>query len=70
MAFAERGRLVYQDEDGLLDLPLPQLPGAHQIDNAGLAVADAAARRHHARRRRAIEAGLASMPTGRPACSG
>jgi dihydrofolate synthase/folylpolyglutamate synthase len=39
MAFAERGRLVYQDEDGLLDLPLPRLAGAHQIDNAGLAVA-------------------------------
>ena len=39
MAFAERGRLVYQDEDGLLDLPLPQLPGAHQVDNAGLAIA-------------------------------
>jgi dihydrofolate synthase/folylpolyglutamate synthase len=39
MAFAERGRLVYQDEDGLLDLPMPRLAGAHQIDNAGLAVA-------------------------------
>ncbi|HEX2257620.1 MAG TPA: folylpolyglutamate synthase/dihydrofolate synthase family protein [Afifellaceae bacterium] len=39
MAFAERGRLVYQDEEGLLDLPLPRLAGAHQIDNAGLAVA-------------------------------
>jgi dihydrofolate synthase/folylpolyglutamate synthase len=39
MAFSERGRLVYQDEDGLLDLPLPRLPGAHQIDNAGLAIA-------------------------------
>ncbi|HWT30328.1 MAG TPA: bifunctional folylpolyglutamate synthase/dihydrofolate synthase, partial [Propylenella sp.] len=33
------GRLVYQDEEGLLDLPLPRLAGAHQIDNAGLAVA-------------------------------
>jgi dihydrofolate synthase/folylpolyglutamate synthase len=39
MSFAERGRLVYQDEDGLLDLPLPRLPGGHQIDNAGLAIA-------------------------------
>jgi dihydrofolate synthase/folylpolyglutamate synthase len=39
MAFSERGRLVYQDEDGLLDLPPPRLPGAHQIDNAGLAIA-------------------------------
>jgi dihydrofolate synthase/folylpolyglutamate synthase len=35
----ERGRLVYQDERGLLDLPAPRLFGRHQIDNAGLAVA-------------------------------
>lgn len=35
----ERGRLVFQDEAGLLDLPLPALPGAHQIDNAGAALA-------------------------------
>ncbi|MBP0483155.1 bifunctional folylpolyglutamate synthase/dihydrofolate synthase [Sagittula salina] len=35
----ERGRLVYQDETGLLDLPLPVLPGAHQYQNAGAAVA-------------------------------
>ncbi|MFZ5964477.1 bifunctional folylpolyglutamate synthase/dihydrofolate synthase [Thalassococcus sp. BH17M4-6] len=35
----ERGRMVFQDETGLLDLPLPNLPGAHQIDNAGAALA-------------------------------
>ncbi|TNC49847.1 bifunctional folylpolyglutamate synthase/dihydrofolate synthase [Rubellimicrobium rubrum] len=35
----ERGRLVYQDERGLLDLPLPNLPGPHQIVNAGAALA-------------------------------
>lgn len=35
----ERGRLVYQDETGLLDLPLPALPGPHQIMNAGAAIA-------------------------------
>ncbi|QRG08293.1 bifunctional folylpolyglutamate synthase/dihydrofolate synthase [Xanthobacter dioxanivorans] len=35
----EGGRLVYADEDGLLDLPRPRLVGPHQIDNAGLAVA-------------------------------
>ncbi|UWQ99680.1 bifunctional folylpolyglutamate synthase/dihydrofolate synthase [Rhodobacteraceae bacterium S2214] len=35
----ERGRLVYQDERGLLDLPLPALPGPHQIMNAGAAIA-------------------------------
>jgi dihydrofolate synthase/folylpolyglutamate synthase len=39
MAHAERGRLVYQDDHGLLDLPLPKLLGAHQVENAGLAVA-------------------------------
>ncbi|WP_413220493.1 bifunctional folylpolyglutamate synthase/dihydrofolate synthase [Tritonibacter mobilis] len=35
----ERGCLVYQDERGLLDLPLPNLMGAHQIQNAGAALA-------------------------------
>ncbi len=35
----ERGRLVFKDERGLLDLPLPALLGAHQIDNAGAALA-------------------------------
>lgn len=37
--FVQRGRLVYQDDSGLLDLPLPALYGPHQIDNAALAVA-------------------------------
>lgn len=35
----ERGRLVFQDEAGLLDLPLPNLIGAHQVANAGAALA-------------------------------
>ncbi len=35
----ERARLVYQDENGLLDLPLPNLPGPHQVQNAGAAIA-------------------------------
>ncbi|MCR8549053.1 bifunctional folylpolyglutamate synthase/dihydrofolate synthase [Salipiger sp. P9] len=38
-AWEERGRLVFQDETGLMDLPLPNLPGAHQIENAGAALA-------------------------------
>ena len=38
-AYEQHGRLVFQDEDGLLDLPLPQLKGRHQIDNAGNAIA-------------------------------
>jgi dihydrofolate synthase / folylpolyglutamate synthase len=37
--FAQRGRLVYQDDEQLLDLPLPSLVGPHQIDNAALAIA-------------------------------
>jgi dihydrofolate synthase/folylpolyglutamate synthase len=35
----ERGRLVYQDDAGLLDLAAPRLFGRHQFDNAGLAIA-------------------------------
>ncbi|MRU14998.1 bifunctional folylpolyglutamate synthase/dihydrofolate synthase [Roseovarius sp. A21] len=35
----ENDRLIYQDETGLRDLPLPNLPGDHQIQNAGAAIA-------------------------------
>ncbi len=35
----EGDRLIFQDETGLLDLPLPNLPGPHQIMNAGAALA-------------------------------
>ena len=35
----EAGRLVFQDETGLLDLPKPTLLGAQQIENAGIALA-------------------------------
>jgi len=35
----ERGRLVFQDETGLLDLPMPALRGKHQVENAGAALA-------------------------------
>lgn len=38
-AHEERGRLVYSDEGGLLDLPRPRLIGRHQIENAGTAIA-------------------------------
>lgn len=36
---AYEGALHFRDAVGLLQLPLPRLPGAHQIDNAGLAIA-------------------------------
>ncbi|WP_170407639.1 bifunctional folylpolyglutamate synthase/dihydrofolate synthase [Ruegeria arenilitoris] len=35
----EHGSLIYQDENGLRDLPLPNLLGAHQVQNAGAALA-------------------------------
>lgn len=35
----ENGRLIYEDEQGLLDLPLPRLAGRHQQINAGTAIA-------------------------------
>jgi len=33
------GRLVFSDETGLIDLPPPALIGAHQLENAALAIA-------------------------------
>jgi len=39
IAFEEHGRFVFQDTDGLLDLPLPALPGRHQLANAATAIA-------------------------------
>jgi dihydrofolate synthase/folylpolyglutamate synthase len=39
MVGEERGRLVYQDDKGLMDLPAPRLFGRHQYDNAGAAIA-------------------------------
>ena len=38
-ATEERGRLVFQDDDGLIDMPAPKLYGRHQFENAGLAIA-------------------------------
>jgi dihydrofolate synthase/folylpolyglutamate synthase len=35
----ENGRLVFEDEVGLVDLPLPRLPGRHQHGNAANALA-------------------------------
>jgi dihydrofolate synthase/folylpolyglutamate synthase len=37
-AMSENGRLIFQDDDTLLDLSLPRLAGAHQIANAALAI--------------------------------
>lgn len=39
LAFEENGRMIYQDEEGLMDLPPPRLPGRHQYANAAAAIA-------------------------------
>ena len=39
IAFQENGRMIYQDGDGLMDLPQPRLPGRHQFANAAAAIA-------------------------------
>ncbi|MBU1174176.1 MAG: bifunctional folylpolyglutamate synthase/dihydrofolate synthase [Alphaproteobacteria bacterium] len=39
--YGQRGRLVYQDENGLVDMPEPALAGPFQFDNAALAIAAA-----------------------------
>ncbi|HEY8595280.1 MAG TPA: folylpolyglutamate synthase/dihydrofolate synthase family protein [Devosiaceae bacterium] len=39
--YQQGGRLVYQDDQGLLDLPLPHLAGPFQVDNAAVAIAAA-----------------------------
>jgi dihydrofolate synthase/folylpolyglutamate synthase len=38
-AHEEQGRLIFQDVQGLIDLPLPRLPGRHQLENAATAIA-------------------------------
>lgn len=42
-AWSEHDRLVFEEESLLWDLPLPALPGRHQITNAALALAAARA---------------------------
>lgn len=57
-AFEQRGRLVFQRQDRLLDMPLPALLGAHQIVNAGTAIAGALELKHFGIDERAISRGL------------
>jgi dihydrofolate synthase/folylpolyglutamate synthase len=60
-AFEQRGRLVYQSEARLLDLPLPALMGQHQVGNAGTAVAAALQLEDFGITDVAIERGLTSV---------
>jgi len=57
-AFEQRGRLVYQSAERLMDLPLPGLMGQHQIGNAGTSIAAALQLRGLGISDAAIEQGL------------
>ena len=39
LAYEENGRMIYQDERGLMDISPPKLPGRHQFANAAAAIA-------------------------------
>lgn len=60
-AYEQRGRLVVQTENRVLDLPLPALVGSHQIINAGTAVAAALNLSGQNVTERAIERGLTTV---------
>ena len=59
-AYAQAGRLIFQNGEGLLELPPPNLFGAHQFDNAGVAVAAALALGDPRINEAALAAGLTS----------
>jgi len=61
MAHEEHRRMVFQDENGLMDLPLPRLPGAHQIVNAAVAIATLRRQQAWPVSDRAIEDGLMTV---------
>ena len=60
-AYEQSGRLVFQATEQVLDLPLPALVGAHQIGNAGVAVAAALQLADLGIDERAIEQGLRTV---------
>ena len=66
----ERGRLVYQDDRGLMDLAAPKLFGRHQFDNAGLAIATLRALDAFKIGMPRISRPASSTPNGRRGCSG
>jgi len=65
----ERGRLVYQDDRGLIDLAAPKLFGRHQFDNCRPRDCDAARARRVQDRTGGVRGPASSMPNGRRGCS-
>jgi dihydrofolate synthase/folylpolyglutamate synthase len=60
LAYEENGRMVYQDDSGLMDLPPPRLPGRHQYSNAAAAIAAVRAAGFEVSHR-AVEKAMASV---------
>jgi len=60
-AHDERGRMVFQNDEGVIDLPHPKLAGMHQIENAALAIAAIKAQDVFKVSDAAIEKGLSSV---------
>lgn len=58
--YEQHGRLVFLDEHGLLDLPMPKLFGRFQIENAGIAIAAIRKLADPSVQEKEIEAGLAT----------
>ncbi len=59
--FEQHGRLVFQNQNELLDLPMPGLVGHHQITNAGTAIATIKLLRDGRIKAKHIEAGLGNV---------
>lgn len=59
-AHEENGRLVFQDQIGLIDIAPPRLAGRHQFLNAGLAIAALRAQHQFEISAQAIDEGVAS----------
>ncbi|HRE60466.1 MAG TPA: folylpolyglutamate synthase/dihydrofolate synthase family protein [Micropepsaceae bacterium] len=60
-AHEEHGRMIFEDGDALLDLPMPALAGRHQIANAAMAIAALRSWQGPKVDERAIEKGLETV---------
>lgn len=59
-AFERNGRLIFQSATSLMNLPLPSLEGAHQVDNAATAIASASILFEDALTVNALDSGLSN----------
>ncbi len=60
-AYEQHGRLIFQNDRELMDLPMPALAGRHQIANAGMAIATIGALKDSRISAKHIETGLGKV---------